>query len=62
VLVNAICRRWESRWLFLGEDEKGDLQISSVWTALGWMALEASFWPANLGARAMVVGDSLVMG
>jgi hypothetical protein len=26
-----------------------------VWTALGWMAVEASFWPANLGARAIVV-------
>jgi hypothetical protein len=30
------------------------IQISMVWTALGWMAVEASFWPANLGARAMV--------
>ena len=32
-------------------------QISRVWTALGEMADEASFWPANLGARAIVVGN-----
>lgn len=32
------------------------IQISMVCTALGWMAVEASFWPANLGARAMVIG------
>lgn len=30
------------------------VQISIVWTALGWMAAEASFWPAKLGARAIV--------
>lgn len=32
----------------------GSEQISIVWTALGWMAVEASFCPANLGARAIV--------
>lgn len=30
-----------------------DVQISMVWTTLGWMAVEASFCPANLGARAI---------
>jgi hypothetical protein len=39
----------------------GDVQSSRVWTALGWIALEASFWPANLGARAMVVVDALAV-
>jgi hypothetical protein len=31
-----------------------DVQISMVWTTLGWMAVEASFCPANLGARAIL--------
>jgi hypothetical protein len=30
------------------------IHISRVWTALGCIALEANFWPANLGARAIV--------
>lgn len=38
------------------EGRGDDGQISRVWTALGEIALEASFWPANLGARAIVVG------
>lgn len=33
----------------------GIVQSSRVWTALGWTEEEASFWPANLGARAIVV-------
>ena len=35
---------------------RGDGQSSRVWTALGWMEEEASFWPANLGASAIVAG------
>jgi hypothetical protein len=31
-----------------------NVQISMVWTAFGWMAVEASFCPANLGARAIL--------
>lgn len=38
-----------------GGEGRADVQSSSVWTALGWMEEEASFWPANLGARAMMV-------
>lgn len=44
------------RIMCLGKDKRvEDVQSSRVWTAFGWMALEASFWPANLGARAMAV-------
>lgn len=35
------------------------VQISMVWTALGWMAAEASFCPANLGARAIASVSSV---
>jgi hypothetical protein len=38
---------------------KRGVQSSSVWTVFGWIDEDASFWPANLGARAIVpiVGD-----
>lgn len=45
-------------WLVYHPSEHGyvlrDVQISMVCTALGWMAAEASFCPANLGARAIL--------
>jgi hypothetical protein len=36
-------------------EEDGYVHSSRVWTALGWMALDANFWPANLGASAIAV-------
>ena len=33
-----------------------DVQSSRVWTAEDWVVLAMSFWPANLGGRA-IVGD-----
>jgi hypothetical protein len=40
----------------------GYVHSSRVWTALGWMALDANFWPANLGASAIAVGGVCARG
>tara|TARA_R110002003_G_scaffold126_28_gene11703 strand:+ start:10276 stop:10674 length:399 start_codon:yes stop_codon:yes gene_type:complete len=37
------------------------IHISRVWTALGCIALEANFWPANLGARAIARKSGILL-
>jgi hypothetical protein len=44
----SVCHQSERKYVVR------NVQISMVWTAFGWMAVEASFCPANLGARAIL--------